>query len=268
MRGPLERRRVSSIVAELGELPPCIGHYQTGHPECEGPPRKGQPCTWRGACRCYQETCKLRGVDPEVEKGLLSHKSLIRFVIAIMHTMPSDRSPTQLRAMRAWDRFQAALQDALPGVPLHVRREAAMPGELYVHTWAMAGNRVRAKLVRLCVDLSGQRDVVLCRYWPQFTSKVLPTIDLRAPVRQVLGAYPVALAMATRWRNGSPGGPYHNLGCSAVGVHPERIEDVARLLARLLADGHMAGLALANGYIKGNGYKLDKGAQRGKGRRK
>lgn len=251
MSGSPRRRRNRRLLAELGAVPPvCVGHYALGDAECDGVAR-GPRCTWRGCCRVYKDLCQQRGLDPEVEKRVLPPDDLRHLIFRAAHwLLPADRSVLQIRAARGWERFYSALGDALGAVPLHPTGTTVMPGEVYVATWAAPGGLFRAKVLRARLGVNSRTDVVLAKYWPVFKAKVEPTIDLAAPLADLLAAYPVALDMAARWRVGSPGGDRHSIGASAVRVMPERIEDMARLLVRLIQDGRVRGVALAPGHVK------------------
>jgi hypothetical protein len=81
MSGTSRRSRVRRLVREVGEPPSCLAHYEPGDEECDGDP----PCAWRSGCRIYREFCSARRLDPEVEKALITKRTLSNLVFDLMH---------------------------------------------------------------------------------------------------------------------------------------------------------------------------------------
>jgi len=94
--------------------------------------------------------------------------------------------------------------------------------------------------------------VPIVRYWPVFSAKVRPTIEIRTDLRRLLEDEPRSKNLAERWRISGPSG-VSNLGACAIKVYPERIADVARLAANLLREGKIRGVRMKGSQIKEEG---------------
>lgn len=216
-----------------------------GDLECNGE----VPCVWRGGCRIYRDFCVRRQVDPELEKSLLPARALLDLVYSIMHAyIPAGGQLPDARIMRGWDRYLAAFQAASHRPLVHPMPELAAVGELYIVTWGSPREGFPlAKILRVRQRRTYRFDPVLTRYYPRLTSRVEPTIEFRCPMDVLFTRYPQAKTLARRWRVrcrfGTP------IGCVAVRVKTDRIEDAARLVARLLEGGLTTGMRLKAGRV-------------------
>lgn len=245
MREPL-RRRVKDFVREVGELPACVGWYEAGHSECDG----GTPCGWRAGCRAYRDFCVRRDVDPEIEKGMLGTTTMIRIVFDLLrkHTGTSEKTH---RINRGLARFLEAFRDAMPGgAVLHPSEGLALTGELYVDVkgdpkrprfFEVASIRVRG----VHPSRLGRVDVSVVRYWRGPVSRLRPTIEFRAGLRELLDAFPEARHIAEGWKRQNPKG--NRARAAAHRMHPERVEDAARLAVLALERGLIEGLRIGAG---------------------
>lgn len=241
-----KRQRLRGLVREIGEPPSCLGWYLAGDEECEGPP----PCGWRSGCRIYREFSQARGVDPEVEKRLISKSTLSNLVFNLMHEWAPSAGSDSIRASRAWDRFLEAFTDAIP-VAVHPNESVSLIGDLYVQTWdnPRKPGMFRTKLIRVKPERKGDRwSIPIVRYWPIFSSKVRPTIEIRTDLKRLIEREERVRNLAERWRVSGPGSS--SLGAAAVKVFPERIPDLARLVAKLLREGEIRGVSIKGGQIK------------------
>ena len=239
------RSRLRRLVREVGAPPHCLGWYLPGDEQCEGPP----PCGWRSGCQIYREFCDARGVNPEDEKRLLTTDTLTNLVFNLMHEWTPTKGADALRAGRAWDRFLEAFVDVLP-VAVHPNESVSLVGDLYVQTWKNPRKRglFRTKLIRMKPERKGDRwNIPIVRYWPVFSGKVRPTIEIRTDLRQLISEEPRSKELAERWRISGPG--TSPLGAAAIKVYPERIPDVARLVAKLLKEGKIRGVRMKGATI-------------------
>lgn len=236
----VDRRRVRRFVREVGAPPDCLGHYLAGHPECDG----DLPCGWRAGCRAFLLHCSAFGLDPQVYKAALAPRTVIEMTFDLLRR--DGAVPVQPRIRRGWERFRDSIAEALPaGIVIQPGRELAAPWELYEGAWRdtrhATADLPRAFLLRVRNEYPrASEDFPVARYWPRFRTRIEPTIELRAELQGIRDRFPQIGAWAMRWTAG--GG--RRIGASAVRVRSERIEDVGRLLVRLLADGQIRNLGI------------------------
>lgn len=246
---PISNRRVRKLVKERGGLPGCLGRYEAGNPECDGSPA----CQWRMGCRVYLDYLRALDTSVELHRKLTPPSVLETLVFHLLHNyVPSEGSPDLQRAARGWTRFLEAFTDTVPlGIPVHADGGLALPGEIYTGQWAgKSGGLPRAYFIRVRGFGTSASDIPLVRYHPRFGRMVEPSIEIRADLRELIEAYPLARELAERWRIKSPGGGgMSDLGAVAIRVRTELIEDVARLTTMALTEGHLRGVALSGGRV-------------------
>jgi hypothetical protein len=233
-------------------MPDCIGHHEPGHPECDG-----APCRWAAGCGVYQINAQVRaatlGTDAigyiELEKKMLPKAALRAVVIELLRAKPIVRNERDPRHKAGLRRFLEAFEAADPGVALHGNRRVADHGEL---VWSGAGSK--REPVTYVVKIRGASyDLPLFRYHLGKKSRVEPSIEMRAPVRAVLAAFPAIEYAAKRWTGVGwrrRQVPKFRVGATAVGVFSERVEDFGRLCAALLREGHLPGVSVSMNRVK------------------
>ena len=219
----------------------CLGQYVHGEPECDG----DRPCRWRSTCRIYRDFCSYRGISPSDELGMLPKSVMIPMIKHLLaHHVPGGQIPSS-QVLRGFDRFLGGVTSELSRPVVHLDAEHARQGELYVHTWkGRCEGQYRAKILRVRRLDTGtiRRDPTLCRYQPSTIRRVTPTIEFAVPLDVLLFHYPGARHLAFRWRYTCR--DFRPIGCVAVKVYTERIDDCGRLLVRLLEDNLIKGVRL------------------------
>lgn len=234
------RRRARVFVRELGgEIPECLGYYLAGEVECDGSPL----CAWKTACRIYRDYLRVMGIAVAVHRGITPVNAIKVLVLGLLRDQyPEGGTPKQARHEAAWGRFVEALKDAL-GIPIHASPDSAGPGELYARTRMHKGApRERGIHVRAA---DGGRDALIVWYHTRISSRLEPDIRLTVDLRTLVETYPRARALASRWCEQKPTALYAQ--STAIRVRPECIEDMARLFARALLDGHCTRARLKHG---------------------
>lgn len=202
----------------------------------------------------YRDHCRVRGVDPEVEKAATPADALVNTILQLMHQhVPGGAvTPVRARILRGWERYLQAFNEALAhGHEVHPSVESAFVGELY---WkACVRKRRQGMLEYAAIYLrTGQGDrYLITRYHPMVISRVSPYVEIRCPVKRLLELYPQAQYMAESWRHRMPRSmPTSSAQAVACNVHGERIEDLARVTAGLLEANEIVGVrAERTGYV-------------------
>ena len=252
--------RIRPTVRALGRLPSCIGHYEAGNVECDV-----APCTWRDGCSLWQrqcvETAKEVGAAPfDLIRALSAatpHHVLVYQIRDLIRSPPGGIADAASRYEAGWESFKHGLVDGGLTVLQHATRAVADLGELYWHV------SVRIKVIRnaetqkvyrkkvvtaYLLRVKGSRpssDTVLVRFrCRENTKAVKPIIEIRAPLRPILRAFPGATELCERWRGvgNAQGLRVKRLGATAVNARAERLADLGRLVARVVADGLMPGV--------------------------
>lgn len=230
------RKHLNRFRKAQGDAPECLGHYAAGDVECDGDP----VCSWRGGCRGLRDWAAAIGVDPDAVKAHTPRRAVVSLVFDLLQAGLPSFSRGHDRNARAWTMYLEAFSDALPAtIVVAPHRDAALDGDLYIHEWANV-DRARAWMIRQrAAGKAPSRDPTLARYWPGSHGRVLPRIELRAQVDQVLARWPQIKPAAARWSHVSRGGLLNTgkMQCSAINVSPERIPDFGRLTAALLMCG-------------------------------
>lgn len=243
-----------SVVKAIGPMPECAGHYAEGDKECDG-----KPCSWRAGCQVYREYAMAQalrlGVDTdgyiESEARALPHAVKTQLVIGLLRHRPVDLPPRQPGHAKGWDRFLEGFRTREPGVSLHASRRHARYGELYIKRWRRGEKDTLAYIIRVKRPVA-RDDVSLFRYWLGIKSRVEPDIEIRAPVKVILTAWPHIEQAASRWKGVSRKTARSRIGARAIGVFAERIEDFGRLCSFLLREEHLPGVRVADEKVEAN----------------
>jgi len=218
--------------SSMGEPPACLGHYAVGDKQCDG-----APCIWRTGCGLYQQRCNKLGIQPDDEKGLLGGvRPLIPMLYALIKQNSTSVRKSTPEHRIAWDRFLRALLTQLP-VEIAPTRELAEWGQLYVYA-----NKKDKKsdlpqfwAVSIRYGREPRGDSSLLRFFPRPIHVIEPTVQWRSSVERVFELYPNVRKVARRWRSYANARTRETaLKACAVRIYPERIEDVGRLVGRMV----------------------------------
>lgn len=230
------RKHLQRFRKAQGDAPACLGHYSAGDVECDGSP----VCMWRGGCRALRDWAGTVGADVEALKSNTPSRSVIGLVFDLLQANQPSFSAGRDRNVRAFALFLDAFQEAVPAtIVVAPNRDAAVDGDLYVHTW-MHDGKIATWLVRQRTNVKDARkDPTLVRYWPGKHGRVLPRIELRSDLDAVLKKWPQIALAAERWSHVGKNGAINTgkLRACAINVKPERIPDFGRLAAGLLLSG-------------------------------
>lgn len=239
-----QKAKIERMRRTLGGTPECLGRYRPDLAECI------DECAWHDVCPVYRNSCRERGVDPHAERASLDSETFHALVFQL-YTKALNRKEvrgTRAVARRGWQRFLNAMQDAL-GFEIHSAGEIATLGDLYVRGWASKDPHI-AKVYYIKVKTSAgfKAQPVFARYHPLKLSRLQPVVEIRCHLDTIFERYPHAIELASRWRLRYM--TTYPIGAVAIGVLPDRIEDMARLNVRLLEDGLTRGLRLAGDKIR------------------
>lgn len=238
----------------MGRTPGSFGHYEFGHPDCDG----DKPCAFRAPCRAFQAFVCKSGGDIDATKAALGKDTISSLAWHLLHDPNVEHAAEEApRHMAAWRRFFDAFASVLPRDTLiYPKRDLAIPGELFVTVLHKKTSGNMRKLASLpsgwAMSVRGHAtpkwDLAIFRFWPRPLTRIEPSVEFRTEVDTLFAAYPSVRRMARRWsRHGlnatARAFARSSVNARAVNVMPEHIEDIARLIGGMMVRGELTDLS-------------------------